>query len=64
MPYDDSALAEAADRAERNPHNMAKRWLSIWACLYVAGMGPSQAEAMQSFTGDLRADATFTSCGF
>src|ERR1700759_4688902 len=43
---------------------MTTRWIAIVAGVFVAGVGQSQAGTVQSFTGDLRTDATFTSCGF
>ena len=41
---------------------MAKRSLAIIASVLAAGVGQSQADII-SFTGDLRTDATFVSCG-
>jgi hypothetical protein len=49
--------------AERNSQIMAKRLLAIVATIFAAGVGQSQAGNIQSFTGDLRTDATFISCG-
>jgi hypothetical protein len=42
---------------------MTKRLLAIVACVFAAGVGKSQAGIIHSFTGDLRTDATFISCG-
>ena len=42
---------------------MTKRLLAIVASVFAAGVGQSQAGTIQSFTGDLRTDATFISCG-
>ena len=41
---------------------MAKRLLAMVAGVFAVGIGQLQAD-IQSFTGDLRADATFISCG-
>ncbi len=41
---------------------MAKRLLAMFAGLFAAGAGQLQANII-SFTGDLRVDATFVSCG-
>jgi hypothetical protein len=42
---------------------MAKHLLAAVVCVFAAGAGQSQAGTILSFTGDLRTDATFTSCG-
>ncbi len=42
---------------------MTKRLLTIVASVFAIGVGKSQAGTIQSFTGDLRTDATFISCG-
>jgi hypothetical protein len=42
---------------------MAKRLLAIVVGVFAVGVGQSQAGTIQSFTGDLRTDATFVSCG-
>jgi hypothetical protein len=42
---------------------MTKRLLTIVASAFAACVGQSQAGTIQSFTGDLRTDATFLSCG-
>ena len=42
---------------------MTNRLLAIVASVFAAGVGQSQAGTIQSFTGDLRTDATFISCG-
>jgi hypothetical protein len=44
-------------------NTMTKRLLSIVAGVFIAGVGQSQAGTIQSYTGDLRTDATFISCG-
>ena len=49
--------------AEGTSQIMAKRLLAIVASVFAAGVGQSQAGTIQSFTGDLRTDATFISCG-
>lgn len=42
---------------------MTKRLLVIATSVFAVGVGPSQVGIIQSFTGDLRTDATFISCG-
>jgi hypothetical protein len=42
---------------------MAKHLLAAVVCVFAAGAGQSQAATILSFTGDLRTDAMFTSCG-
>jgi hypothetical protein len=42
---------------------MTQRLLAIVVGAIAAGVGQSQAGTVQSFTGDLRTDATFISCG-